>query len=332
MKKHSTPRFARPARAGRPSTGSAATLAPRKEDSTDMQNAPNANRSHTPHPKATPGTPVLVFVVPAYKESPHLDACLWSLRQQTVPCRILITTSTPNDHIDLVAKKHGVPVFANPKGGSIAADWNFALEKAGTGLVTLAHQDDLYNEHYAEACLAALRRNPDMVMAFTDYAEVLGEGGVIRGNTAMLIIKRMLLFPFLFRSAIRSRFIRKAVLRLGSPVCCPSVCLNRAVVPDFRFQSEYTVNMDWDAWLRLADVRGATVHIRERYCLHRIHGGSETSSGIRDNRRAEEDLRIFRRLWPKPIADLLAKVYALSYQSNNTAEGASRNAAEKQGA
>ena len=300
-----------------------------------MQNERNKPKEHGPDSSQPP--PVvekaeLVFVVPAYKESPHLDACLWSLRQQTVPCRILITTSTPNDHIDQVAKKHDVPVFVHATGGGISGDWNFALEQAGPGLVTLAHQDDLYNERYAEACLAAVALHPDMVMAFTDYAEVLGEGGVIRGNTAMLVIKRLLLFPFLFRSAIRSRFIRRAVLRLGSPVCCPSVCLNRAIVPDFRFLGDYTVNMDWDAWLRLADVRGATVHIRERYCLHRIHGGSETSSGIRENRRAEEDLRIFRRLWPAPIANLLAKVYALSYRSNGAAGDASRGAVEKQGA
>lgn len=266
--------------------------------------------------KAFPGAGGLTFVVPAYRESPHLDACLWSLRQQTVPCRILITTSTPCDFIDRLAKKHGVPVLVNGKGGSIAADWNFALEQAGEGLVTLAHQDDLYNERYAESCLSALRRNTDLLMVFTDYAEVVEDGGVVRSNTAMLRIKRMLLFPYLFRRSIRSRFVKKAVLRLGSPICCPSVCLNRAVIPDFRFLDDYSVNMDWDAWLRLADRRGPMVHVRERYCLHRIHEGSETSSGIRENRRAEEDLRIFRRLWPAPVARLLAKAYSLSYKSN----------------
>ena len=31
----------------------------------------------------------------------------------------------------------------------------------------------------------------------------------------------------------------------------------------------------------------------------------------------KEDLRMFKRLWPKPIAKLLAVIYAKSYSSNH---------------
>ncbi len=256
------------------------------------------------------------FVIPAYLESPHLDACLWSLKQQTYKSNIIIVTSTPNSYIDKMAEKFHVPVIVNPKGGSIVADWNFALEQGGKGLLTLAHQDDVYTERYTESCVKAYEKNNDATIIFTDYSEILGHGGSIRGNTLLLFIKRVLLFPYHIKHAVRNRFIKRGVLQLGSPICCPSVCLNKAQLPDFQFSHDYTVNMDWEAWLRIADIPGAMVYIPERYCLHRIHSDSETSKGIYENRRREEDLRIFKKIWPKPIARVISQLYTLSYSSN----------------
>jgi len=276
----------------------------------DAMNVPAGGEGETP----------LVFVVPAFRDSPHLDACLWSLRQQTLPCHVVIVTSTPSAHIEATAAKHGVPVLVNPQGGSIAADWNFALKQGGGGLVTLAHQDDLYTEKYAESCVRIWESHPDVLAVFTDYAEILGEGGIIRGNTTMLKIKRLLLLPYMLKTTIASRFVKKAVLRLGSPICCPSVCLNMDALKGFQFDEAFSVNMDWDAWLRLAERPGPMAYVRERYCFHRIHADSETSSSLHDNRRADEDLRIFQRLWPKPVAGLIAKAYSLSYRSNDLAK------------
>ena len=48
------------------------------------------------------------FVVCAYQESPYLEACICSLKKQTVSSRILIATSTPNKHIEKLAEKYGL--------------------------------------------------------------------------------------------------------------------------------------------------------------------------------------------------------------------------------
>ncbi|WP_454259129.1 hypothetical protein [Pseudoxanthomonas mexicana] len=48
--------------------------------------------------------------------------------------------------------------------------------------------------------------------------------------------------------------------------------------------------------------------------LHRIHAGSETSDGVRAGVRAREDLAMFQRVWPAPIARVLAHLYAVSYE------------------
>ena len=53
------------------------------------------------------------FVVCAYKESPYLAECIESLLQQTKKSRILISTSTPNDSIQEIAKRYELPVVVN---------------------------------------------------------------------------------------------------------------------------------------------------------------------------------------------------------------------------
>ena len=45
------------------------------------------------------------FAVCAYKESPYLENCLKSLKNQTVKSSIIMTTSTPNVFIKSLAEK-----------------------------------------------------------------------------------------------------------------------------------------------------------------------------------------------------------------------------------
>ena len=46
------------------------------------------------------------FVVCAYKESEYLKECIESLLAQTVKSRIVIATSTPNEHIRSIAGRY----------------------------------------------------------------------------------------------------------------------------------------------------------------------------------------------------------------------------------
>jgi cellulose synthase/poly-beta-1,6-N-acetylglucosamine synthase-like glycosyltransferase len=56
------------------------------------------------------------FVIPAYGESPFLEACIQSLKNQTVDVDILLATSTPNLYIQQLADKYKIPVLVNSQG------------------------------------------------------------------------------------------------------------------------------------------------------------------------------------------------------------------------
>lgn len=256
------------------------------------------------------------FVICAYKESPYLQECVSSVLSQTVPSTVLIATSTPNEHIQSVAERSGIKLFINAAVPGIGSDWNYAVGCSDTKLVTLAHQDDTYMPHYAERMLSLVNLAERPLIFFSDYGE-LRDGNPV-DDSRLLRVKRTLLRPLARRHGISGRRgVKRGILRLGNPICCPSVTLNMDILPSPPFHEEMGSNLDWDAWERFSRLEGEFVYAPEVLMHHRIHGGSTTSALIKDNTRTAEDLCMLERFWPKPLAQVLNTAYARGQQSNS---------------
>jgi hypothetical protein len=239
------------------------------------------------------------------------------LAQSQEDSHVVVTTSKPSTHIAEVARRYDIPLLVNPQRASIGCDWNFALSATSAPLVTLAHQDDAYRADYVSVMLDAAQRHPDFLFAFSDYSEATAEGP--RPANFNLRLKQFLCRrAFRRREAITTRTDKRRLLAYGNPICCPSVVINRARLPDFRFDETMRSNLDWAAWLALASDSGAFVYVREPLVIRRIHPASETSLVIADERRCAEDRSMFRRLWPGPVAALISLIYRASYRANRT--------------
>lgn len=254
------------------------------------------------------------FAVCAYGVSPFLEDCLASLRAQTVTTNVLISTSTPNEHIKRLAKQYGYPLFINEGKPGIAHDWNCAIEHCETPLVTIAHQDDVYLSLYAETMLTMVNREERPLIFFTDYGELRGDAEC--DESRLLNVKRRLLAPLNKRANFTRRGAKRRVLSLGSAICCPSVTLCRPNLPDPVFLDDMKCDLDWEAWERFSKLTGSFVYAPKILMRHRIHEGSETTALIRDETRTKEDLTMLRKFWPTPIALLINMVYSGSQKSN----------------
>lgn len=256
------------------------------------------------------------FVVPAYGNSPHLTECLESLMSQTARgSEILISTSTPSDELVQIAERFNVKVVAHGPNAGIGRDWNAALACATRSWVTIAHQDDVYLPDFVARTMFCASETSNAGLVLTGYSELLD--GQVRRRTPMLLIKSILLeIGFLGRSSASRIGSKLRLLRFGCPIACPSVTLG-PTLNGLRFREDLKVDLDWEAWIRAARSPLAFGYVREPLMLHRIHSSSETSAGVRDGVRAREDAEMFRSLWPEPIASLLARAYALSYDDRS---------------
>lgn len=258
------------------------------------------------------------FVLCVYKESPFLEECLQSLLAQTVKTNVLIATSTPCDATRELARRYSVKLFIRDGKPGIADDWNYAVSCAETSLVTIAHQDDTYEPEYAAHLLAAANSVDNLLIFFTNYGE-LRNGEKVDENQ-LLRVKRMLLAPIKDGKHSSSCWLRRRVMSVGSPICCPSVTLNMAGLPVVPFEKTFKCDLDWDAWERYSRLGGDFYYDSQVLMHHRIHEGSETTALIKDDTRTMEDFAMLRRFWPSSIARLINHFYGKSQTSNDLKE------------
>lgn len=254
------------------------------------------------------------YAICAYKESHHLEDCIKSLLNQTVKSRIIISTSTPNEHIKKLCEKYKIEMYINEGVKGIGGDWNFAYSKAETPLITIAHQDDIYEPEYTQKMLEYINHSKNPIIYFCGYFE-LREGNKVYSNTN-LNIKKLLLFPLKIRLFWNSRFVRRRILSLGNSICCPAVTYVKKIVGNNPFSNDYLSNIDWQQWEILSRKKGSFVYNCHPLMCHRIHQESTTTEIIGESKRTVEDYDMFCKFWPKPIAKIIAKVYSGSEKSN----------------
>lgn len=259
-------------------------------------------------------TPAHTFVVPAYGVSPYLGTCLDSLLRQGPVARIVVSTSTPGPEVQHICGSRGIELRIHGPNRGIGHDWNFALSQAGgADLVTIAHQDDVYEPEYAACIQAAYRQDPAAGLYFSDSCQIDPDGRR-RPVGHVLAVKRILSgAAFMGSRTVTDGWRLRMLLGFGNAIVCPTVTLNLACLGAFEFREDLRTNMDWLAWLDVAR-RAPLRFVPGRLVGHRVHPGSETSRCIGDGSRCSEDEMVFREFWPAPAAALLARVYGAGYE------------------
>ena len=253
------------------------------------------------------------YVVLAYKESKYLEECIKSVLNQKYKSNVVIATSTPNEYIYSLANKYHLKVNINPNPGKgIGYDFDYAISCGMTKLVTIAHQDDIYNENYLEEIFKLYEKNPNFSIAFGDYREI--KNGETIPLTINLKIKKLLLKKLLKNP--NSKKAKDSALKFGCSICCPCVTVNLKVAGKQPYKTKMKCDLDWDTWYELSKLENDFAYINKEIMCHRIHEQSETSNLIENNIRLDEDLVMLEKYWPKPIAKFIMKFYAQAVKTN----------------
>jgi len=256
------------------------------------------------------------FVVLAYKESEYLEECIKSVLDQKYKSDVVIATSTPNKFIKKIAKKYKLDIMENPNPGKgIGYDFDFAISCGKTELVTVAHQDDIYDFNYADEIVSYYKKYSDTLIINTGYYEIKNNDKVYSNTN--LKIKKILLSPLKLRFLAHTKFIKRLSLRFGCSICCPSVTFVKNKTGSQIFESDMKCDIDWLAWERLSNKEGRFIYINKPLMGHRVHEDSTTTEIIKENIRTKEDYQMFCKFWPKFIAKFINGFYKNSEKSND---------------
>lgn len=254
------------------------------------------------------------FAICAYKQSSYLEECIKSVVNQEFKSKVIITTATPNDYIKSLAEKYNISLFIRDGKPDIQEDWNYAYSMAKSNYVTIAHQDDVYDKNYTKELQMVINKKKRQILFFTDYREI--KNGNIIDLTKNLKIKKIMLFPLRMKFLASNKVVRRMILSLGSPICCPSVTYNKGIIEGKLFTSTMKCSLDWDTWYKFSRENGQFVYINRALVYHRIHEESETTNSIENNVRQSEDYEMFRKFWPNFIAKKLSNAYSKSLDTN----------------
>ena len=235
-----------------------------------------------------------------------MEECIKSLLSQTVKSDVLMSTSTPNDHIKNLADKYNIPLFINTGDTGIAEDWNFALSCAETELITLAHQDDIYKPNYTEHMLECMNKSVNPIFFFSKYGEIRNGQEVYKST--LLNVKNIMCAPLNISQS--SRFSKWFCMAFGDGILCPSVTYIREIIMNNLFDSDLKCSLDWEEYEKLSRIPGSIVYSNKPLVLHRIHPDAETTKFVSKNARVPEDYQMFLKFWPAPIAKILTALYS----------------------
>lgn len=259
-----------------------------------------------------------IYSICAYKESPHLEACIRSLRQQTVSADIIMCTSTPNAYIRQLAADHGIELFIRKGESAIKDDWNFAYNCAHSEFVTIVHQDDIYMPEYEQELqksLVRMKDRRDILIAFTDYLPLKERTGTKKDINCR--IRRILRWILKFSFFSDKRWAKRMALRFGNSICCPTVTYNKALLGESIFCSPYKFNIDWDTFLMLSEKKGRFLYLDKPLLQYRIHEGATSKQFIDNHMRENEDIMMFCKFWPHWFVKLIMVFYKIAYKTYN---------------
>lgn len=231
------------------------------------------------------------FVILAYNISDDLEECIKSVINQSVKSNIVIATSTPNNYIIDLASEYSLGVMVNKAKSNKGRDYNFAINSFDTELVTIAHQDDLYDRNYTKEILNCYKKNKKATIIFTDNYEIYEDKKIKKSKK--LFWKRYYLMPLKFSFLQNKKLLKLRALRRDKFICTSSITFVKKNISDEIFPTNLKFNNDWQGLIDLAKKDTRFVYLRKKLVGYRVV--EKKSNKI----KVKEDEKILESLYPK---------------------------------
>jgi len=231
------------------------------------------------------------FVILAYNVSDDLEECIKSVINQSVKSNVVIATSTPNDYIMDLASEYSLGVMVNKEKSNKGGDYNFAINSFDTPLITIAHQDDLYDRNYTKEIKRCYKKNKDATIIFTDNYEIHDDKKIIKSKKLLWI--RYHLFPLKFSFFQKKKYFKLRSLRRNKYICTSSITFVKKNLSSDIFPVNLKYDNDWQGLIDLAKKDTKFVYLKEKLVGYRINN-------IEDNKtKKKEDEEIIKSMYPE---------------------------------
>lgn len=238
------------------------------------------------------------FVILAYNESDDLEDCIKSVLNQSVKSNCIIATSTSNNYILDLASNYGLGIMINDSLSNKGSDYNYAINTFDTELITIAHQDDIYDRNYAREVLECYKNNKDATIIFTNYYEINNDKKIMHSKE--LFKKRFFIKLLQYPIFQNKKFFKLNSLRFINSICTSSVTFVKKNINGDIFPTNIKYYNDWDGFLELSKKKSKFVYLNKKLVGYRLIKNDDKSHKI-------EKINIYKKMWPNFIINILYK-------------------------
>lgn len=256
-------------------------------------------------------TPWLSVIMPIHDGAATLPATLGSLPSDEPGIEIVAVIQKSDDEsrvlLHAAAAHLRMRVIEAPEGRNWVETTNRGLELAKADLVTMLHQDDLWEPGRAAGIRAFVARHREARL-WVHAARYIDAQGRARGRHAP---------PFGRREICLPGTLALEHLLVQNTIALPATVFRRSdALAGGGLDPALWYTADWDLWLRLARL-GPVAWLPEVLAAYRLHAGAQTITRSRDGAafRAQLSVPLDRHLGALPEARRAA-VRRLAERSN----------------
>lgn len=222
-------------------------------------------------------TPWLSVIMPIHDGAATLPATLGSLPEDEPGIEIVAVIQQSDDEsralLHAATARLRLCIIEAPEGRNWVETTNRGLDLAQADLVTMLHQDDLWEPGRAAGIRAFVARHRDARL-WVHAARYIDAQGRARGRLAP---------PFGPRETCLAGAVALEHLLVQNTIALPSAVFRRSdALEGGGLDPALWYTADWDLWLRLARL-GPVAWLPEVLAAYRLHAGAQTITRSRDS-------------------------------------------------
>lgn len=224
------------------------------------------------------------IIISTYNRADYLRGAILSVLAQTSDkFNLYVLDNCSTDHTRQVAeffRSSGVHYIRNEKNLGMVGNWNRALGIGDSKYVQIFHDDDILEPNFVENVLVLASQDNSCAFIHTAANIIDEQGRLLKVQTER------------YSRVTKGDTVFNDYLSVGVKIICPSVVINRALIPDsIRFSEEYPFTADMHFWIRIS-AYGNIGYVSEPSIKYRTHGGSVTARHVDAiERKIEERFR-----------------------------------------
>ncbi len=241
-----------------------------------------------------PRTPGLTVALPTCNGARHLPEALRSILAQGDDFDLVLVDDRSDDDTVAVARSVAgdrLRISVNDERLGLAGNWNACVRAATTPLVAVFHQDDVMRPGHLASHREAFADDPDLVLVASSSGVIDSEGHLVpptrsssRADSAGRIA------PF------EPGEVAVVAMSVVNPLRCSAVSMRADAHERLGgFDPTFSYVVDWDFWLRMADV-GNVRWLSQPTMDVRWHVQSETHQFKTGTSDLEETSRLLDRI------------------------------------